>query len=96
VQNPTSRIEAFAITVYKKNVEDHIRRDANKLYNYMTSLVLLDRIKDKPILWSRLTAPGALARTCRNYRGPPKPPDRFIYSELKTDKKEKIGTEDMP
>ena len=41
-------IEAFAITVYKKNVEDHIRRDANKLSNYMTSLVLLDRIKDKP------------------------------------------------
>ncbi|MBW2014488.1 MAG: DUF3800 domain-containing protein [Deltaproteobacteria bacterium] len=41
-------IEAFAITVYKKNVEDHIRRDANKLYNYMTSLVLLDKIKDKP------------------------------------------------
>jgi len=41
-------IEAFAITVYKKNVEDHIRRDANKIYNYMTSLVLLDRIKDKP------------------------------------------------
>ena len=41
-------IEAFAITVYKKNVEDHIWRDANKLYNYMISLVLLDRIKDKP------------------------------------------------
>ncbi len=41
-------IEAFAITVYKKNVEEHIRRDANKLYNYMISLVLLDRIKDRP------------------------------------------------
>ncbi len=41
-------IEVFAITVYKKRVEDHIRRDANKLYNYMTSLVLLDKIKDKP------------------------------------------------
>ena len=41
-------IEAFAITAYKKKVADHIRRDANKLYNYMISLVLLDRIKDKP------------------------------------------------
>jgi len=40
-------IEAFVITVYKKNVEEHIRKDANKLYNYMISLVLLDRIKDK-------------------------------------------------
>jgi hypothetical protein len=41
-------IKSFAITVYKKNVEDHIRRDANKLYNYMISLVLLDRIKELP------------------------------------------------
>ena len=46
--NNHPRIESFAITVYKKNVEDHIRRDANKLYNYMISLVLLDRIKELP------------------------------------------------
>lgn len=43
-----SSISSFAITVHKKRVEDHIRRDANKLYNYMISLVLLNKIKDEP------------------------------------------------
>jgi len=41
-------IRIFAITVYKKNVETHIRRDANKLYNYMVYLALLNRIKNLP------------------------------------------------
>ena len=32
----------------KENVQDHIRQDPNKLYNYMISLILLDKIKNKP------------------------------------------------
>lgn len=35
-----------AITVNKKNVQNHIRKDSNKLYNYMIRLSLLDYIKD--------------------------------------------------
>lgn len=45
-QNP--EIEVLCITVNKKNVESHIRADANKLYNYMVNLVLPERIKHKP------------------------------------------------
>ncbi len=33
-----------SITVYKPNVQPHIRKDANKLYNYMIGLMLLDEI----------------------------------------------------
>ena len=33
-----------AITVKKQNVQDHIRADSNKLYNYMIRLLLLDRL----------------------------------------------------
>lgn len=49
-ENPQIRI--FAITVYKKNVADHIREDPNKLYNYMVALALLNRIKkEKEIIF---------------------------------------------
>ena len=41
-------IEILAITVKKENVQEHIRKDPNKLYNYMIGLVLLDRIRQKP------------------------------------------------
>ncbi|HSW80290.1 MAG TPA: DUF3800 domain-containing protein [Candidatus Saccharimonadales bacterium] len=37
-------IKFFSITVYKPNVESHIRADANKLYNYMIKLILLDEL----------------------------------------------------
>lgn len=39
-----SSIEIFAITVKKTNVQQHIREDPNKLYNYMIGLILLDKI----------------------------------------------------
>lgn len=39
-----SAIECRAITVYKQNVQPHIRDDANKLYNYMIRLSLIDRM----------------------------------------------------
>ena len=42
------RIQICAITVKKTNVQPHIRRDPNKLYNYMIGLLLLDRIKRYP------------------------------------------------
>lgn len=37
-------IHLHAIVVKKENVEEHIRKDANKLYNYMIRLCLLDRM----------------------------------------------------
>ena len=45
-------IEYTSITVYKPNVRQHIRNDANKLYNYMIGLLLLDRMAqcDKVLL----------------------------------------------
>jgi hypothetical protein len=39
------RAHLGAITVKKENVDDHIRKDPNKLYNYMMGLALLDQIK---------------------------------------------------
>lgn len=39
-----STINYFGITVRKENVQPHIRADANKLYNYMVSQLLLDHI----------------------------------------------------
>jgi hypothetical protein len=36
-----------AITVMKENVEDHIRADPNKLYNYMVNLALMDELRSK-------------------------------------------------
>lgn len=38
----TPGIELFAIVADKRNVMGHIRQDANKLYNYMVRLMLLD------------------------------------------------------
>jgi hypothetical protein len=38
-------IKIFAITVKKSNVEEHIRKDPNKLYNYMIGLALLKMVK---------------------------------------------------
>jgi hypothetical protein len=50
--NKNPQIRIFAITVYKRNVADHIRKDPNKLYNYMVSLALLNRIKkEKEIIF---------------------------------------------
>jgi len=37
-------IHLHAVVVYKPNVEPHIRNDANKLYNFMIRLSLLDRM----------------------------------------------------
>lgn len=37
-------IRYISITVRKENVKPHIRRDANKLYNYMISFSLLDEM----------------------------------------------------
>lgn len=38
-------IQCTAITVNKAKVQDHIRKDANKLYNYMIGLILPEKIK---------------------------------------------------
>ncbi|MDF1594232.1 MAG: DUF3800 domain-containing protein [Desulfobacterales bacterium] len=45
-QNPS--IQISVITVKKENVQDHIRIDANKLYNYMVNFAVLDKIKAYP------------------------------------------------
>ena len=37
-------IHLHAIVVRKENVQDHIRNDSNKLYNYMIRLSLIDRM----------------------------------------------------
>lgn len=39
------KIKIMAITVNKQNVEEHICKDANKLYNYMIGLVLPGKVK---------------------------------------------------
>lgn len=38
------RIKLMSITVAKRNVAEHIRRDSNKLYNYMINLSLIDEM----------------------------------------------------
>jgi len=43
IQRETS-IKYYSITVQKENVLEHIRQEANKLYNYMIQLSLLDEI----------------------------------------------------
>jgi hypothetical protein len=43
-----SSISIAAITVSKKNVQPHIRADANKLYNYMVYFSILDKISKQP------------------------------------------------
>ncbi|MCK4786675.1 MAG: hypothetical protein KAV87_23145 [Desulfobacteraceae bacterium] len=41
-------IKISVITVYKRHVQERIRADANKLYNYMVNFALLDTIKNYP------------------------------------------------
>ena len=40
----TNGIDLFAIVADKRNVSEHIRRDPNKLYNYMVKLLLLEQM----------------------------------------------------
>ena len=42
------RIAIETITVMKENVQEHIRADPNKLYNYMVNLCLPDLIQGEP------------------------------------------------
>lgn len=44
MRNKYPEIFLHAMVVKKENVGEHIRRDANKLYNYMIGLSLLDRM----------------------------------------------------
>jgi hypothetical protein len=46
--NAQSGISIFSITVKKENVQQHIRDDGNKLYNYMIGLSILDFIQNEP------------------------------------------------
>lgn len=46
--NPDIRIGA--ITVNKSKVKQHIREDANKLYNYMIRLAILEVVKHEPMV----------------------------------------------
>lgn len=43
-----SHFELGAITVKKENVQEHIRIDENKLYNYMFRRAVIDRIDKSP------------------------------------------------
>ncbi len=43
-------IQLSVITVRKENVREHIRSDANKLYNYMVNFAILDKISTYPIV----------------------------------------------
>jgi len=45
-QFPSIKIEC--IVAKKENVQPHIRRDANKLYNYMSGLVIVDQVIHGP------------------------------------------------
>jgi len=40
-------IKIDCIVAQKENVQDHIRNDSNKLYNYMSKLVIPDYVKDE-------------------------------------------------
>ena len=40
-------IQILGITTKKNNVQEHIREDSNKLYNYMTNLMLIEKIKNE-------------------------------------------------
>lgn len=46
--NHPNDIRYLSITVKKENVQMHIRSDANKLYNYMIGLSLLDEMSKHP------------------------------------------------
>lgn len=41
-----SDIKLFSITVNKERVQEHIRKDCNKLYNYMIKLSLVDEMSN--------------------------------------------------
>ena len=43
-------IKIVSITVNKSKVQQHIREDANKLYNYMIKVAVLDYIKNEPVV----------------------------------------------
>lgn len=43
-------IKISAITVKKQNVREHIREDANKLYNYMIKLAVLPMVTKEPMV----------------------------------------------
>ena len=43
-------ISYHSITVYKPNVQQHIRNDPNKLYNYMIGLMLVDKLTEFEIV----------------------------------------------
>ena len=43
-------IKIGAITVNKSKVQQHIRDDANKLYNYMIKLAVLDTVRNEPLV----------------------------------------------
>ncbi len=45
-----NEIRYLSITVKKENVEPHIRKDANKLYNYMIGLSLLNEMSNHEIV----------------------------------------------
>lgn len=40
-----SGVSFHAITIYKPNIEEHIRTDGNKLYNYMIGLLFLRQLQ---------------------------------------------------
>lgn len=48
--NRHPEIQLLAITVRKQNVQQHIRQDPNKLYNFMINLSLLERIENEPVV----------------------------------------------
>lgn len=43
-------IKIGAITVNKCKVQQHIREDANKLYNYMIKLAVLETVRNEPLV----------------------------------------------
>jgi hypothetical protein len=45
-----TNVKLHAIVVRKENVENHIRQDANKLYNYMIGLMLLDEMSQNDVV----------------------------------------------
>lgn len=45
IEDHSHDIKYVSITVRKQNVKDHIRKDANKLYNYMIGLSLFPHMK---------------------------------------------------
>lgn len=44
IQSTNPQIRYMSMTVRKENVQEHIRADSNKLYNYMISKLLLNEM----------------------------------------------------